>query len=233
MFMNTEPSVNKQEQQTSMTEITSLVDRKIEDAKLVILEKRFNYLLTIGGALLVIFGILLPLFLVFQNNERVDDAIGRMDNNFKELAGKQMRKPSFACFVDGKHLENSTLTFTQNEYQKVIEVKNIGDGTADYFDYNVYVKKPKVILLNTPFLIGDLDTTEFNDETSFDSKMTARIQMGTKIPAGDTVYIKLRPDFSQNKKGDEQVQTLLKIFYGEPEPKRIPFDMRLISQGSD
>jgi hypothetical protein len=223
--MSADTSPNKQEQHVNLEEINAFVDRKIETAKLVILEKRFNYLLSVGAAALAIFGILLPLYLVYQNNERVDKAIERMDNNFKELAGRQLRKPLLTCLVDGNNLENNTITF-QGGGQKIIEIKNIGDGTAEYFDYYIYIKNPHDSSLS-PYILGyDWHQVEFNDESAFDLKFTQRIRSDIKFPARDLTHIRLLPDFVNQKKFE--VQALLKIFYGEPEPKLVPFVIRFV-----
>ena len=67
--------------------IEDLIDKKISDAKLVGEERRLSLILKFGAALLVVFGIILPLLLFYQSSYRVDRAIDEMKANFKELAG--------------------------------------------------------------------------------------------------------------------------------------------------
>jgi hypothetical protein len=220
----------KQERQTNMTEISTLIDSKIETAKLVICEKRFNYLLSLSGAALAIFGIFLPFYLAYQNSERVDKSIERMDNNFKELEGRQMRKPALSCFVDGKILEESTIIFSRNNKNKIIEIKNTGDWTASDFKCYLYIKMPRGVSLGQRFLY-DWEPIENNDESlAYDLKMELLIPNDYKLPAKDLFHIKLEPNFNNINNGDIQVSVLLKIFYGESEPKNIPFYIKYVSK---
>jgi hypothetical protein len=205
------------------------VKNMLLEAKLDIAQKKITILL----ALFALLGVIYPFISSSKQEARIDREIDSMEIRFKELAGKQMRKPLLACFVDGKNLENSTLTFTCSGERKIIVIKNVGDGTADYFDYNVYVKMPQDIPSNPSWVLGsDWEQMELNDETFFDFKMAQRLSGGLKLPAGDVFHMKLQPYFRPQEKFDVQVQALLKIFYGDAEPKRIPFVMRLVSQGA-
>jgi hypothetical protein len=218
-----------------LDEIDSLVDKKILEAKLAIAEKRFNYLLAMGALLLTVFGIVLPMFLASQSTERVDRAIDRMESSFSQLAGKQLRKPEITCVVDGRNLQDSVLTFTQNSNRKIIEVKNTGDGTAEFIEVRLYVRKTDDSVLPPTFLDTLYDPWRqlHNDEPDYTHAFVKEIDKGVLLPAQSLLPVTLVIYVNAEKKIDAEVPTMLKIFYGEPEPKRIRFGLRVVSAGKE
>lgn len=76
-----------------------VVDKKISDAKFVISEIKLQFVLKIAGAALAIFGIFVPLLVTVLSSYQVDKSIDRMRDQFKELAGNQLRKPEISCYV--------------------------------------------------------------------------------------------------------------------------------------
>lgn len=87
-------------------EVEIIVSDRISHARLELAEKRLNFLLwfggTVGGAVLVIFGIILPIWLTGSSTQRIDNAIESMERRFEELVGKQLRKPLIECFYQKK-----------------------------------------------------------------------------------------------------------------------------------
>lgn len=205
---------NKQERKTtsSTNKIELLIDKKISEAKLYVAEKRINFLLTIGTAILTIFGIILPMFLTFQSARKVDEAIQNMEQKFNESAGKQMRKPRIECYLDGKDLVSGFLFFDPKKTERVIEIKNVGDGTADFIKMRFYVN------YEDEDFIRDLRNTGWehrgiNDKPEFKLMFDYADKSGV-VPAG-------------LRKQDVKAAALLKIFYGEPVPKEIPFSFEI------
>jgi len=79
------------------------VKNMLLEAKLDITQK----MVTIVLALLALLGVILPFVISFRQDTRVDRAIDRMETSFKELAGKQLRKPNIVCRNGNELLLNS------------------------------------------------------------------------------------------------------------------------------
>ncbi|MGO9017793.1 MAG: hypothetical protein ACLQVJ_05500, partial [Syntrophobacteraceae bacterium] len=67
-------------------------------------------MLTVAAAILTIFGIVLLLLLTFHSESKVDTAIHKMERDFKELTGKQLRKPKLQCYIEGRDLANAVIS---------------------------------------------------------------------------------------------------------------------------
>ncbi len=141
----TDPETNNNNSNDKGIEL--LIDKKIADAKFDIAENRLQFVLKIGAAILVLFGIIMPLYLSQQTDNKVTIAIDKMDNTikkseekidseivkietkFNELAGKQLRKPEITAYIDGMNLANKKVLFDSNKKfgSKMILIKNTGD----------------------------------------------------------------------------------------------------------
>lgn len=213
------------------------MDKKIADAKLLVTEKRLNFVLGIGLALLTVFGIILPLIMTLSSANRVDQAIEKMDQNFNELAGKQLRKPKIACFVDGHPLENSTIIFNPTNKYKTITVKNIGDGTADFIRMRIYTNSKDPDLNRDISFAGNReglysDRHEgLSDKPGFDFMHSYYTKIGL-LPAQDEIPITFHMQNPDLRKEDASAAVILMIFYGEPQPVEVPFTIQINNKDS-
>jgi len=252
--------------------IELLIDKKISDARLVASEKRLNFTLAIGAALLTVFGAVLPMLLAFQSSNKVDSAIQRMEDRltqltdklsikvdasgqkmedkfvlladkssnridsstqrmeekFKELAGKQLRKPKLDFFVEGKRLAGSSFIFDPQNLRKIIEIKNLGDGTADQLRMRLYLN------YEDEDLVRDLNNgswvkSEPNDKPEFVAMFIYRNE-SIVIPAQGSISMSWYMQNPHLRKKNIKVRALLKIFYGEPVPGEVPFSFEIRTQ---
>ncbi len=127
------------------------VERMILEAKLETAETRLKIFFTVAGALLGVFGILIPLILAINSSSqidksivRVDQAIERMEQSFKELAGTQLRRPEIECYFKGKSLTDAVLNLKQHE-SVAFEIKNRGDAMATNIRLHLYIAEEKGI----------------------------------------------------------------------------------------
>jgi len=219
-------NIKQEVKSTSNTsEVELLIDKKIAEAKLYVEEKRLHFVLKIGAAILAIFGILLPLLIVFHSENKVDMAIQRMEQKFSELAGKQLRKPRIECYLDGKDLSSGLLLFDPKNTNRAIEIKNVGDGTADFIKIRFYVN------YEDEYLIQDLNITYWaqrgiNDKPEY-KLMFDYAGKSAMVPPQDSMPVRFMIDKPGLRKQDVKVAALLKIFYGEPAPKEVPFTFEI------
>ena len=75
---------------------------------------------------------------VISNNSKVDQSIQKMEREFKELAGNQLRKPKLECLLNRTNLEGNTLILYPNQQSETIEIRNTGDGTARNIRIRIY-----------------------------------------------------------------------------------------------
>ncbi|NUM69689.1 MAG: hypothetical protein HUU43_02480 [Ignavibacteriaceae bacterium] len=66
-------------------EIKYLIEAKVKEAELATSEKRINYILLIAGVFVTVFGVVLPLLFAISNNDKVDQAVERLNMEIKEL----------------------------------------------------------------------------------------------------------------------------------------------------
>jgi len=75
-------------------EMETLIDKKIADAKLEIADKRMNLVLAIGGGILAVFGVFVPIMLTIQSSNRVDTAVQQMRDDINNLGRNQQMQTS-------------------------------------------------------------------------------------------------------------------------------------------
>ena len=210
----------------SANQIEEIIDRKILEAKLVVSEERLKLLVTIAGGMLVLFGIIIPIIFTYQSTTRVDRAVEKMELRFKELAATQLRKPDFDCFVNGKRLENQTLYIKNDEaiFNHVeIELRNIGDGIAISVSYRIYIKSKK----NWTGHAAEIWPIKIKDEPEFSQVFQSdEYPLPISPQAAKMIKLPLIPHFLDNEK---RVEAMIKIFYGDPKPKRIYFTFEKIT----
>ena len=122
-------------------EVERIVSNKICHTRLQCAEKRVNFLLWFGGALLAIFGVMVPMWITGSSTERVDKEIQSMEKRFEELAGKQLRRPLIECSYQNKSLEGQLVDCSLGEAPGIspIIVRNVGDGRTDLMYFRLYL----------------------------------------------------------------------------------------------
>ena len=206
------------------------VEKMILEAKLDVSETRLKMFFTIAGALLGIFGILIPMILAINSSSqinkgivRADKAIEKMEESFKELAGTQLRKPEIQCYFNGRELANTVLNIVQEEAQ-TLEIKNIGDAPATIIRLHLYILDDKGIDQNG--ITYSWQYSYFNDEPQYSKLFTF----------GDEQYLDPKESFPvelgvQTLRGKEwTTPAQLKIYYGQPDPKLIPFTINVAAK---
>jgi len=218
---------NQGKDYNQIEKIELLIDKKIAEAKLMVAEKRVNFVLAIGAALLTVFGTIIPLFLTLQSTNRADSAIEKMERKFEELAGKQLRKPVIACYVDGKPLANSIVRFDSSHRTKDILVKNIGNADANYIKVKLYINNYSYY-----FDENSADTVTWKVIESDNPKFNKALVMETYNQFTNHIVLLLAQDsfkfsLSLNNRGAKpskgKTEALLVIFYGEPTGLEVPF----------
>lgn len=223
--------------------LEELVERKILEAKLIIAEKRLLYALTIGAALLSLFGVIVPIWITSSSSKlsekeleamqsKVDQSILGMENRFQELAG-QLRTPTLSCFFDDRELGGAVLTFESN-VSKTVDVRliNTGTGPAEKIRIRLYISKAEEELGGISY-DSVWEKQESSDEPGY-PVMLQRV-FGNKgydldrLNAKDSVPLPIYNLNFQNFK-DSPVPVLLKLYYGQSEPKRIQFTVMVESQ---
>lgn len=203
------------------------IENMLLQAKLDVAETRLKMFFTLAGALLGVFGILIPLVLTINSSnqinnaiDRVDRAITKMEQSFKELAGTQLRKPDIECYIEGKPLNNVTLSFQQDE-SKVLELKNVGDKPASEIKLHLYISDEKGI--DNYGIFYSWQYSYFNDEPEYSKLFTLSAASYLEAKESSPVEMGVR-----TLKGEKWATgALLKIYYGQPEPKLVPFRIQV------
>jgi len=203
-------------------EVEKLVSDKISNARLQIAENRINFLLRIGFASLVLFGILVPLWLTRASTERVDNAIQLMEKRFEEIVGKQLRRPSIECFHQNKNLEGQSVDCIVGEFKGIspITIRNNGDGPTHLIDCRLYLGSDE--LPSKDFGIGRWHLLPDCDESPEYDLAFDYLENGKFVLHPEKSFSFEQGTWSGFKKGTH-VKALLKVYYGEPEAKKFQF----------
>ena len=117
------------------------------------------------------------------------------------------------------------MIFDENNTQRVIEIKNIGDGSADYIQLKLYVNFDDYDF-RRDFGNSGWFYSEINDKSEFKKMLRYENPLGI-LPAKDTIPIRFWMQTLPLRKSDMHSPAILKIFYGEPVPKEIPFTFEI------
>lgn len=206
-------------------DIEDLIEKKILEAKLIqaeanelLAEKRLHFALWFGGAVLALFGVIVPLWPTNSATEKVDKTIQEMEKRFSDMAGNQSRRPEIDCLFDGKNLENQVLTFfVVDDPTQILEIRNIGTATAQNVKIRFYVDSEKIINVNGWESVNPSTEKSYLKEF-LSSYVSPPLDPKEVWNLGISIY----------SQGEELVApALLKIFYGEPEPKSIPLTIKI------
>lgn len=263
-------------------EIELLIEKKVAEAKLEVTEKRFHYLIWIAGAMLAIFGVVLPFWTTNRASDRVDNALSqmkqdmksssqdlrtdsrssseqldkaiqairmdvraemdsqsrnfeivsgkvdkeiqRMQIQFKELAGTQLRKPMLECLSGGLSLEGKVLKVSPSHENIVINVKNTGDAPAKTIRLRLYTD----LISESRYLGGD-STKWFvlpsSDEPSYKYAFETHV---SSIDPKDVLAVDfslILSEYHNIKPGN--YPALIKMFYEQPEPRKYLFTINI------
>jgi hypothetical protein len=195
------------------------VRNMILEAKLDIARWKINLLL----ALLALLGIILPFVLSLKQEVSVNSAIADMKNSFKELAGKQFRKPKIICRDDRNQLLlNSVFEVEKRDATYFINIHNQGDGLAGPIDVYLYLDK------YNQALDSEISSwlREWERKPSEDKSYACKYFVGgcDHISPQDIFSI---PIYFPNMSEIYEFKALLKIYYGEPEPITVPFTLKI------
>lgn len=187
--------------------INLIIDKKLSDAKLVLSEKRLNYTLNFGGALIAIFAIIIPLYMSNQSELKIDAAINRMESKFEKLAGEQLRKANIKCFFESKSLEQLEIPFTDNHINLRIIISNVGDRTTDDIKSVLYIYD------STNYIYDYNSDGGVSDEKDY-NKRFVYASYPNKIEAKNNYQLEI----VLTQANQSMVPAMLKIFYGDVEP---------------
>jgi len=148
---------------------------------------------------------------------RVDNASKDMRQQFKELAGTQLRKPLLECLLKGSSLEGEILNFTPEHRQKTIQIKNVGDAPARNIRIRLYTNMPEDCLSRGEETQWEL--LSLSDEPRY--KYAFQTYGALPIDPKDSRTIDLFILNETAKAGN--YQSLLKVFYEQPEPRKYSF----------
>lgn len=186
------------------------IDLKTSEAKLEVSEKRLNFALKLGTALIAIFGVFLPILIVVL--AKLD-----IEKRFEQLAGTQPREPDVECFFNGDIFRGGTLTSVQYEMQEFL-IKNVGDGPAENVVIRLYLDVDEHIPVRG--ISGPWDDWNISDETDF-TQVSVRylfFALGSRLIPQDSQTFGIQID------EEIRAKAMLKILYGH-EPRRIPFTL--------
>lgn len=211
----------EKQKQNDVATILYLEKRMIEN-NYEIAKQWIYYLLAIFG----IFGAIIPFAIALFQASRVDTAIDKMENNFKELAGKKLRDPKIVCKINNESLFDNIVVIN-NSKTTYIDIYNEGDGVSGPINAYLYFSKlPQKITYNTYCL--------YSEGPQMQDLPSENIRYPTKFSAGradhlspkDVLNIRLclRNESEENY---VDIEAMLKVYYGETKPIEVPFIVRV------
>jgi len=155
------------------------------------------------------------------STDKVDKAISDMQNQFKELAGVQLRKPILECLLAGRSLEGSVIQFPPTMSIQ-LELRNSGDAPARNIRIRVYLFYDQQLELNSDEI--QWQQLNFSDEPTY-NKVYETYQPFVSLDSKESrpLVVTLNGQSLQGK----NFPALLKIYYEQPEPKKYTFTINI------
>lgn len=237
----------------SKTDIQNMIDNSIKDAKLEryeeqinISKNQMNFFFKVGGSLLAVFGLVLPILISILNTERVNDAINTMEKSVERLINTQLRKPNIIGVKDGIEINESTnLQFDFkiiNNNRSItgdpkikINILNNGDAPARELRILLYIESDSLINKNYKYKPIGWKSWPYSDENNYPSAYIYSVGEGEAIviilDASENIPVDFDYRFFnwQNRKIKE-INAILKVYYGQPLPYRIPVKIKFNDQ---
>jgi hypothetical protein len=210
--------------------IDLIIDKKIADAKLDVSESRLRFVLWIGGALsaalIAVFGIILPMWQTQTLKEDVHRAIDNMEKRFAELTGEQLRKPEIECYLDGEKLEGAVMHIEREKQgSKLLYMKNTGDKETSAIKLVIYTKEDVGCSFGEYYKqVTSLDETENGFKFAFRADPLTDYGGYIRVQARGFEIIEFQPNCRPNP--TLETAALLKVYYGQPEPKIFRFTVK-------
>lgn len=218
-------------------QIEKLIDNKISSAtlkaKLEMSESRLKFALWFGAALLALGGVIIPMWMTSTSTQKVDRAVEAMENKFEKLAGTQLREPDLEAYIRGQKLQGGTLTLgTEKSSLQTMLLKNNGDGPARQISIQLYIAdvKDQIYVSENSVMVGDVTgrwySLDFSDEEGFNKSFSVEYISEFFLNPKASLVFEIEIGVKKEE-GIQKIQlpALLKIFYGQPEPKRIAFNI--------
>lgn len=208
------------------------VQNMLLDAKVDVARTKINWLL----ALFAILGVIVPFVFSLTQEYRVKNAITDMENSFKELSGKQLRKPKIICRGNQDELlQNSVFEIVLGmNTTYYINVHNQGDGLAGPIDAYLYFKEDKKIIENE---LNNNDMLEWEKKPCDNKNYSSKYFIGGRehISPQEIVNIPLLSPYFYPVIEDVNTydaSALLKVYYGELEPVTVPFTIKIVKKNN-
>jgi hypothetical protein len=155
----------------------------------------------------------------------VDKTLKQIKSDVSEVIGKQLRKPDLILTYNNKDVEGSELLPSAQTSLIMLALRNIGDAKAENIKLRLYLDTMQTI---TGF--GGEDgsfwicyTEPSSDEPGYHVYLERNVPI-LKVDPKDFALVSIQLD--QSWFGRNQVKALLKVSYGEPEPKKYHFTIR-------
>ena len=204
------------------------VENMILQTKVDIAKEKIHWILFF----FVLLGIVYPIVNTFYQGNQVDKKLEYIETRFKELAGKQLRKPKIVCKIDNEPLLDNVLLITQSDGAHIdyIDVYNEGDGVSGPINAYLYFNElPEKTYVNYHDLIWyNFDWVELPSENK---KYRYKNAIGKKNHLSPKDIFNIGISFvNQSEKEMVDFKAMLKIYYGESKPVEVPFTVRVPKQ---
>ncbi len=205
-------------------EVEGIISERINQAKLEVAENRLHFLLWFGGAVIAVFAVLVPLWLTNKSTDKTDKAIQSMEKRFEELVGKQLRRPIIECSYQDKNLEEQSIDCFVGASKSIssITIRNIGDGSTSLIYCQLYLASDELPSNNFEIIWWHL--LPESDESPEYTLVYDYVDTG-KFLLHPQMSFPLRSGQWSGFKKESQAKALLKVYYGEPEPKIVKFSI--------
>ena len=234
-----------------------VIDKKLSQTRTIIVEKQLNTLVLVISFGFIIFGLLVPMFQINQLTDRVEknidkmndsnkelqrdnaakfnemkgatySAIAKMESNFRELSGNQLRRPYMEGFYGELKLNGVTIQTYAYEEDKprmsLIKFVNIGDASARNVKFHFY---SNIEVSFYSFITQQQIEYVNSDESSYKYKYQLYMPSYDIDPKDNSTFNIILNAQPPDSLLNTIHPVLVKIYFEQPEPSRIIFNIRL------